>query len=409
MRKLIVVLAALIIIGCTPETSPEVAVTTQPSIQPTSSATVSLEPTLAATETAAQVTEFPDPASAAWQMVAQGFNRPVFVTHAGDGRVFIVEQPGTIRFMIDGVVADTPFLEIGDRVKDSGNEQGLLGLAFDPAFQQNGFFYVNYTGRGGTTFVSRFQITDDPNQADPGSETVLLTIEQPYANHNGGVIAFGPDGYLYIGVGDGGSAGDPQGNAQNLNSLLGKVLRLDVSGIEGYTIPADNPFADGGGRAEIWAYGLRNPWRLVFDSASGDLFIGDVGQNSWEEINYQPAGSPGGQNYGWDYLEGTHAYEANSAPGSVLPIAEYGHNQGCSVTGGVVVRDPNLPQWNGVYLFGDYCTGIIWGILPDGSGGWRTQLLYDTGFNISSFGLDANGRVYLTDLNGGVYRLAPVQ
>lgn len=411
MRKLIFVLISFVIVGCNPNSSPEVVVTSSSLIQPvtTEPAIPSVEPTLTVTQSPSRVTQFPDPASAGWQMIAQGFNRPLFVTHAGDDRLFIVEQPGTIRVISDGAVAAAPFLEIGDRVKDSGNEQGLLGLAFDPAFGENGIFYVNYTGRGGATFVSRFQITGEPSQADPGSEAVLLSVEQPYANHNGGVIAFGPDDYLYVGLGDGGSAGDPQGNAQNLNSLLGKVLRLDISVADGYAIPADNPFAGGGGRAEIWAYGLRNPWRFSFDTATGDLFIGDVGQNAWEEIDFQPAGSSGGLNYGWDYLEGTHPYEANSAPGSVPPIAEYSHNQGCSVTGGVVVRDPNLPQWNGVYLFGDYCTGIIWGSLPDSDGGWTTQLLYDTGFNISSFGLDAGGRVYLTDLNGGIYRLAPAQ
>jgi glucose/arabinose dehydrogenase len=331
------------------------------------------------------------------------------MSHAGDSRLFIIEQPGRIQVIREGAVQGTPFLDISDRVRDSGNEQGLLGLAFDPAFDQNGYFYVNYTGRNGTTFISRFELTDDPNQADPNSEKILLAIEQPYANHNGGVLAFGPDDYLYIGLGDGGSAGDPQGNAQNLESLLGKILRLDVSGAEGYAIPPDNPFADGGGRAEIWAYGLRNPWRFAFDSATGDLFIGDVGQNAWEEIDFQPAGSPGGQNYGWAFLEGTHPYEADTFAQGILPIAEYGHDQGCSVTGGVVVRDPNLPAWNGVYLFGDYCTGIIWGLLPDGAGGWNTQALFDTGFNISSFGLDADGRVYLTDLNGGIYLLDPVQ
>jgi glucose/arabinose dehydrogenase len=367
------------------------------------------EPTQADITTQAAVTVFPDPARAGWQLVAQGFARPVFLSHASDERLFIVEQPGRIQVIVEGVVQETPFLDISDRVRDSGNEQGLLGLAFDPSFDQNGRFYVNYTGSGGTTFISRFEISNDPNQADPDSENILLSIEQPYANHNGGVIAFGPDDYLYIGLGDGGSAGDPQGNAQNLDSLLGKILRLDVSGAEGYTIPPDNPFAAGGGRAEVWAYGLRNPWRFAFDTATGDLFIGDVGQNAWEEVNYQPAGEPGGQNYGWDLLEGTHPYEADSFPSGILPIAEYSHDQGCSVTGGVVVRDPNLTAWNGVYLFGDYCTGNIWGILPDGAGGWNTQLLFDTDFNISSFGLDAIGRVYLTDLNGGIYRLEPVQ
>lgn len=414
MHKLIIPVVALVIIGCTPQASPEVVFTTAaPELstlaQFTPAQTTQMESTPTATAAAAFVANFPDPASANWQLTAQGFERPLLVTHAGDGRLFIVEQPGRIQIIQDGNVLEALLLDISDRVRDSGNEQGLLGLAFDPAFDQNGYFYVNYTGRGGTTYISRFQISDNLDQADPGNETVLLSVEQPYANHNGGVLAFGPDGYLYIGLGDGGSGGDPQGNAQNLNSLLGKILRLDVSGTDSYAIPSDNPFAAGGGRAEIWAYGLRNPWRFAFDTATGDLFIGDVGQNAWEEIDFQPAGIPGGQNYGWNLLEGTHPYEANSFPEGILPIAEYGHNQGCSVTGGVVVRDPSLPAWNGVYLFGDYCSGIIWGILPDGAGGWSTQQLYDTGFNISSFGSDASGRVYLTDLNGGLYQLRPIE
>jgi glucose/arabinose dehydrogenase len=214
-----------------------------PTNQPILETPATTETTQTATEAAFQVTQFPDPTGASWSLVAQGFNRPVFVTHAGDERLFVVEQPGRIHVISDGALLESPLLDISDRVRDSGNEQGLLGLAFDPAFEQNGRFFVNYTGRGGTTFISRFQISDSPNQADPASESVQLTVEQPFANHNGGAVAFGPDGYLYIGLGDGGSAGDPQGNAQNLNSLLGKLLRLDVSGEDSYAIPADNPFA----------------------------------------------------------------------------------------------------------------------------------------------------------------------
>ncbi|MFN2147981.1 MAG: PQQ-dependent sugar dehydrogenase [Anaerolineales bacterium] len=351
----------------------------------------------------------PDPASAVWTRVLDGFNRPVAITNAGDSRLFVVEQRGMIWIVQDGERQPEPFLDIRSRVEDRGNEQGLLGLAFHPAYMTNGSFFLNYTGAGGTTHIVRYRVSGDTNRADPSSEQQLLLVDQPYANHNGGVLAFGPDGYLYIGVGDGGSAGDPQGNGQRLDTLLGKILRIDVDGGAPYAIPESNPLADGGGRPEIWAYGLRNPWRIAFDTIRGDLYIGDVGQGSMEEIDYQPAGDPGGQNYGWNLREGTLAYAGAAAPAMVDPVAEYDHSRGCSVTGGVVIRDSRLPEWAGVYLYGDFCTGQIWGLRTDGNGGWLQADLWGTAYQISSFGLDAAGQVYLADLNGGMYRLDPAR
>jgi len=233
---------------------------------------------------------------------------------------------------------------------------------------------------------------------------VLLHIEQPYANHNGGGLAFGPDGYLYIATGDGGSAGDPEGNGQRLDTLLGKLLRLDVDSAEPYAIPPDNPFRDGT-RPEIWAYGLRNPWRFAFDRLTGDLYIGDVGQGDWEEIDFQPAGAPGGINYGWNLREGVHPYTSDATAGLTDPVAEYSHASGCSVTGGVVVRSPSLPEWTGVYLYGDYCSGRIWGMVRDERGMWQNAALFETGLRISSFGVDAEAEVYLLDHGGSLYRL----
>jgi glucose/arabinose dehydrogenase len=325
----------------------------------------------------------------------------VDVQHAGDGsgRLFVVEQPGRIRIVENGQLLETPFLDITDRVNDGGNEQGLLGLAFHPNYEQNGFFYVNYTRGGGDTVIARFQVTGNPNLADPNSSTQLLEIEQPFPNHNGGVLAFGPDGYLYIGSGDGGSAGDPFGNGQSLNTLLGKVLRIDVDNGDPYAIPPDNPFGN-----EIWAYGLRNPWRMSFDSATGDLWIGDVGQGTWEEIDLYPFGAPGGLNFGWVIFEGSHPYGGSNATGLTMPVSEYNHTEGgCSVTGGYVYRGA-MSEWQGIYLYGDYCTGFIWGLIPFGDG-WQAQRLYASGLSISSFGVDETNELYVADLGGAVYRL----
>jgi glucose/arabinose dehydrogenase len=266
-----------------------------------------------------------------------------------------------------------------------------------PYFAQNGFFYVNYTGAGGDTFISRFTVNGEI--ADPNSEVILLRLEQPYPNHNGGTLNFGPDGYLYAGLGDGGSGGDPHGNGQSLNTLLGKILRVDVDSAQPYAIPPDNPFGD-----EIWAYGLRNPWRISFDSITGDLYIGDVGQGDWEEIDFLPANSSGGQNYGWDHREGAHDFEGGGPAGMIDPIAEYSHPEGgCSVTGGYVYRG-SMTEWNGIYLYGDYCTGFVWGLIRSAEA-WQKQLLFDTDFRITSFGQDANGEIYIMDDAGGVYLL----
>lgn len=413
MRRIwIAALLALTAAGCGfLAQEPQAPVPVAPEASATAASPAPLEETAAPTAEAAEpveplrVANPPDPASAAWQEVMGGLNKPLDLTHAGDERIFIVEQPGTIQVIQADGGQPALFLDIRDRVGSKGNEQGLLGLAFHPDFAANGFFYVNYTDRNGDTVIARFRA--EGNQADPGSEFVLLRIAQPYSNHNGGGLAFGPDGYLYIGTGDGGSGGDPEGNGQNLGVLLGKMLRIDVDGGEPYAIPPDNPFAGGGARPEIWAYGLRNPWRYSFDAATGDLYIADVGQNLWEEINLQPAASPGGENYGWAILEGSHPFNGEPIEGLTNPIAEYDHGEGCSVTGGYVVRDSRLPAWNGVYLYGDYCSGTIWGLLPDGQGGSVTQPLFESGARISSFGLDSQGRVYLVDHSGAVYRLDP--
>lgn len=343
------------------------------------------------------------------ETVATGLQQPVFAGHAGDGsgRLFIVEKAGKIRILKDGVLAPTPFLDIDSSVGSTESEQGLLGLAFHPSYVSNGYFYVDYTDNSGNTVVSRFHMSSDPNLADPGSETVLLRIVQPAANHNGGMLAFGRDGYLYIGTGDGGSAGDPWGNAQSVTTLLGKILRIDVDSAAPYAIPPGNPYAgspDPSIKQEIWALGLRNPWRFSFDRLTADLYIGDVGQGSREEIDHQPASSPGGRNYGWPVLEGSQCYNSATCDtsGMTMPIAEYDHggSGGCAVTGGYVYRGRWSTQFEGVYLYGDYCSGRIWG-LADGNGGWSSSLLLDTAFNISTFGEDEEGEIYLADYSGG--------
>ncbi len=350
----------------------------------------------------AQVFQFPNADQYQWSLVVSDLTKPVGITHAGDGsgRLFIIEQAGMIRILVNGELSPNPFLDIRQRVGDGGSEQGLLGLAFHPEYPKNGYFFVNYTDERGDTVIARLRVSADPNLGDPNTEEILLTIAQPYGNHNGGHLAFGPDGNLYIGTGDGGSAGDPEGNAQNLNTLLGKMLRLNID-VFPYTIPGDNPYGD-----EIWASGLRNPWRYAFDRLTGDLYIGDVGQNQWEEIHILGAGNPGGMNFGWDFWEGSHPYEGTPPEGVLMdsPIAEYNHSQGCSVTGGVVYRG-SLPEWQGVYLYGDYCSGLIWGLLQDQSGLWQNAQLFNSGTNISSFGEDENGEVYLVHHGGQIFQL----
>jgi glucose/arabinose dehydrogenase len=353
----------------------------------------------------------PNPNAYALRRIVSGLEEPVFLTHAGDGsgRLFIVEQPGTIRVLhaSRGALLPDPFLDLRDIVNDSGNEQGLLGLAFHPQYSENGRFFVNYTDANGDTAIVRYTVSaSDPDRADPSSAALVLQVSQPFANHNGGNLVFGPDGFLYVGLGDGGAGGDPQGNAQNLNTLLGKMLRIDVNA-DPYAVPPDNPFTNRpDARPEIWAYGLRNPWRYSFDRATGDLYIGDVGQNAYEEIDHQPAGSPGGENYGWDFMEGSHPFEGVAPEGLTAPATDYAQSEGgCSVTGGHVYRGPGLPQLQGVYLFGDYCTGTIWGLYR-ADGVWQRVKLLDAFFTISSFGEDEAGEVYVLDHRGGaVYQV----
>ena len=326
----------------------------------------------------------------------------------GSGRLLILEQAGRIRVFINGAILAQPFLDITDRVGSNGNEQGLLGIALHPRYLTNGFFYVNYTDLNGNTVIARFKVTSDPERADPGSEKDLLHVKQPYPNHNGGSMVFGPDGLLYMGLGDGGSQGDPHLNGQSLNTFLGKILRIDVDHGDPYAIPADNPFAKGGGLPEIWAYGLRNPWRFSFDRVTGDLYIGDVGQDLYEEIDFLPEGSNGGVDFGWSYREGFHHYKGTPPAGLKLqdPVFEYSHSLGCSITGGFVYRGHLKPDLDGMYIYGDYCNGLVWGLTRDASGKWNNTDLYATRLNISSFAEDHNGELYLFDLrNGGVYQL----
>jgi glucose/arabinose dehydrogenase len=346
------------------------------------------------------------------QIAGSGFESPLYVTHAGDGskRIFVVEKGGTIRILRDGKGVDKPFLDITPIVNSSASERGLLGLAFHPKYKDNGLFYVYYTADSGDITISRYKVSSDPDVVDPASGKILLTVEhRRYPNHDGGQLAFGPDGYLYAGLGDGGSAGDPNRNGQNPNALLAKILRLDVNGGDPYGIPADNPFADGkAGKPEVWAYGLRNPWRFSFDRQTGDLYIGDVGQNKYEEIDFQKAGTPGGLNYGWNIMEGLHCYAQDncSQQGLTLPVAEYSHDIGCSVTGGYVYRGSAFPRFQGAYFYGDYCSGRIWALQATGNSQWQATEVLQSGRAISSFGEDEAGELYLTDLNDGkVYRI----
>src|SRR5690625_4971770 len=351
----------------------------------------------------------------ALQPLPYTFEQPLYVTSLPHdaNTLFIVEKVGVIRIVHNGTLLPDPFLDLRDRVSQ-GYEQGLLGLALHPQFSSNGLFFVNYTDQNGNTQIVRYKVKAGEWQADISSRRVILSIEQPAANHNGGMLAFGLDGYLYIATGDGGRAGDPWSNAQNLNTLLGKLLRIDVdTSSETYTIPQDNPFYDvPNARQEIWAYGLRNPWRFSFDRDTGDVFIADVGQDAWEEVNFQPASSTGGDNYGWNVMEGLHCYPPGRQCNSeafVLPIIEYAHSRenGCSITGGYVYRGSNIPHLAGKYVFADYCSGRMWQAeYVDDNKEWQVTVLYDSSLQLSSFGEDANGELYVTDLSTGlVYKM----
>jgi glucose/arabinose dehydrogenase len=367
-------------------------------------------------ETPAGAAAIFNPANVVFREAMSGLTQPIFIANAGDGsnRLFIVERAGRIRVFKDGNLLAAPFLDIQSIVNDSGSEQGLLALAFHPDYETNRQFYTVHTDQSGSLVLSRFLSSVSPNLANPNSRVPLLTIPHPtHQNHNGGTLAFGPDGYLYWSTGDGGGGGDPFGNAQNLNSLLGKILRLDVDhaapGLN-YAVPAGNPFYNlPNRRGEIWAYGLRNPWRISFDRGTGDLFIGDVGQGSREEIDFQPAGSAGGEDYGWRIMEGSLCFNPSAGcdqSGKVLPVAEYSHSQGCSVTGGYIYRGAFYPDMQGRYFYGDFCAGILFSLYDDPVNGWTVTQVADTPYQISTFGQDEQGELYLTDYGAGtVYQM----
>jgi len=357
----------------------------------------------------------------ALETLLTGLAQPTAIAHAADSRLFLTLQRGQVLVWGGGRSLPVPFLDIAPLVSCCG-ERGLLGLAFHPRYSENGFFFVDYTNSAGNTVIARYRVSSsNPNAADPASGVTLLTIPQPFANHNGGQLAFGPDGHLYVGMGDGGSANDPMCNGQRDDTLLGKILRIDVdantSSPPFYGIPPDNPFAaPGGARDEIWAKGMRNPWRFSFDRQTGDLYIGDVGQGSREEIDFQPAGSRGGENYGWKMMEGSvcggggtsgcpGGTPACNAAGLTLPILEYTHSGGdCSVTGGYVYRGRLFPRFIGTYFYGDYCTGRIWGGRL-ALGTWTTQLFSVRASNLTTFGEDASGELYLATENGLLARM----
>ena len=369
------------------------------------------------------------------KLIGHGLNEPLYITNYPNNtdKLLVLEQEGIIQILEKESLSKIPFLNISDRVHQPlypADEMGMLGLAFDPDFNKNGNFYINYVDKNGFTIISRFKVEE--NLGNKNSEQILIKLKQPYPNHNGGFIEFGPDGYLYIGLGDGGSAGDPENRAQDLSNLFGTILRIDVSNHEHYKIPEDNPFyANNEFKPEIWHYGLRNPWRFSFDKETGDMYIGDVGQHNWEEIDFQPANSNGGLNFGWKILEGTHCYPKDD--GNCLkeemtpPLFEYPNDanyfktiigikqkkmQGCSVTGGYVYRGKNKPELYGRYFFGDYCTGKVWS-LKNNNGDLEiidhTQELLDKmnkgQFYLSSFGEDENGELYLVDYAGEIYSI----
>jgi len=339
--------------------------------------------------------------------VVSGLDQPVHLTApAGDPRLFVVEQPGRIRIVRDGRLLPRPFLDLTDRVR-SGGERGLLSLAFHPRFAGNGRFYVNYTDRSGDTRIAGFRVTDDPDRADPASESTVLTVAQPYSNHNGGHILFGPDGLLYAGMGDGGSGYDPRGNGQDPNTLLGAILRLDVDGRAPYAIPAGNPYAKGGGRPEVWATGVRNPWRMWIDPVDLMLYVADVGQDRWEEVDVVPLDAAG-LDYGWNVMEGLHCLrgDACDTTGFVRPVLEYGHDEGCSITGGLVYRGRAVPALVGHYLYADYCGGWIRGFrFAEGRATDRRTYVGRRAGSISSFGEGGDGEAYVLTLEGEVLRI----
>jgi glucose/arabinose dehydrogenase len=409
MHRVAAALAGLAMVACSsPTESPSSAASPSSPGLPSPSSAPSAAPSLAPSVAPLEGIRL-DP-------VVSGLTSPIGLTNPGDssGRLIVNEQAGRIRIVNpDGTLGAADFVDLSDRL-EAGGERGLLGVAFHPDFAANGRLFVHYSRAGdGATVISELTASADRASANASSERILFTYSQPFANHNGGEITFGPDGYLYIGLGDGGSGGDPYGNGQNRETLLGKILRIDVdappAAERGYAIPDTNPYAasgaaPGAGLPEIWAYGLRNPWRFSFDRGSGDLYIGDVGQNAWEEIDRQPAASVGGENYGWNLFEATHCSSDCGSISAIPPIAEYSHDAGCSVTGGFVYRGTQQPMLLGTYLFSDYCSGTIW--TPPASEGVTPRTLADTDLRVSSFGEGEDGELYLLDLvDGTVFHL----
>lgn len=335
------------------------------------------------------------------QQFATGFSSPIGIANAGDDRLFVIQQGGQIRILnADGTINQTPFLNVSSIIS-SGGERGLLGLAFHPDYETNGRFFINYTNSAGNTVIARYEVSDNPDIAET-TGTVILTIDQPFSNHNGGDIHFGPDGYLWISMGDGGSGGDPNNNGQNINSLLGKMLRINVDG-DGYTSPADNPFVGTDGADEIWSYGLRNAWRFSFDRETGDVWIADVGQNAIEEINHEPS-TAAGLNYGWRCYEGNNTYNNSGCAAQetmTFPVATYNHSGGrCSITGGYVYRGSMYPNLTGKYFFADYCSGEVGWVDSD----HNLEFLTDTNYFIPAFGEGADGELYVAG-NSSIYKI----
>ncbi|MBI1268684.1 MAG: cadherin [Cryomorphaceae bacterium] len=345
--------------------------------------------------------------------IASGLSSPVGIYNAGDNRLFILEQSqGDIEIITTAGTPVGKFLDLTGLIS-TGSERGLLGMAFHPQYASNGYFYVNYTNTSGNTVIARYtRNAGNPNVADPSSASIVMTIAQPFSNHNGGHIAFGPDGYLYIGMGDGGSADDPGNRSQNGQELLGKMLRIDVDGGSPYSIPSSNPFVGTPNVLdEIWAIGVRNPWKFSFDRLTGDLWIGDVGQNEWEEVNVQPAASIGGENYGWRCYEGFHPANTTGCAGAsnyVEPVFEASHgspDSWCSITGGLVYRGSDFPYMQGTYIFTDYCAGDFRALVADGGGYAESTVLGSQGFGFVAFGEDAEGEMYVAKLGGQIYRV----